>query len=127
MFAILFGHFDSMARNMVELKSYLTIRPSYIVIQPLRCRLSTTVYRAGIFKQSMGARNRGGMGLSYRPARLHRLAELFLGIDSWAPKIRAQYSMKILYLDLRDCNYNMIIIKKIRQGSLQETLLHQCI
>ncbi len=28
---------------------------------------------AGIFKQSMGARNRGGIGLSYRPARLHRL------------------------------------------------------
>jgi hypothetical protein len=32
-------------------------------------------YRAGIFKQSMGARNRVGIGLSYRPARLHRLAE----------------------------------------------------
>ncbi len=31
--------------------------------------------RAGIFKQSMGARNRGGIVLSYRPARLHRLAE----------------------------------------------------
>ncbi len=31
--------------------------------------------RAGIFKMSMGARNRGGIGLSYRPARLHRLAE----------------------------------------------------
>ncbi len=32
-------------------------------------------YRAGIFKESMGARNRGGRGLSYRPARLHRLAQ----------------------------------------------------
>jgi hypothetical protein len=31
--------------------------------------------RAGIFKESMGARNQGGIGLSYRPARLHRLAE----------------------------------------------------
>ncbi len=31
---------------------------------------------AGIFKKSMGARNRGGIGLSDRPARLHRLAEL---------------------------------------------------
>jgi hypothetical protein len=31
---------------------------------------------AGIFKQSMGARNRFGIGLSYRPDRLHRLAEL---------------------------------------------------
>ncbi len=33
------------------------------------------VIRAGIFKEAMGARNRGGRGLSYRPARLHRLAE----------------------------------------------------
>ncbi len=31
--------------------------------------------RAGIFKQSMGARHRVGIGLSYRPAMLHRLAE----------------------------------------------------
>ncbi len=34
--------------------------------------------RAGIFKlfkESMVARDRGGIGLSYRPARLHRLAE----------------------------------------------------
>jgi hypothetical protein len=31
--------------------------------------------RAGIFKKSMGARHRGGIGFLYRPARLHRLAE----------------------------------------------------
>ncbi len=31
--------------------------------------------RAGIFKQSMGARNRVGIGLPYRPSTLHRLAE----------------------------------------------------
>ncbi len=31
--------------------------------------------RAGIFKKSMGARHRRGIGFSYRPARLHRLAE----------------------------------------------------
>jgi hypothetical protein len=30
----------------------------------------------GIFQQSVGARNRVGIGLSYRPARLHSLAEL---------------------------------------------------
>jgi hypothetical protein len=30
---------------------------------------------AGIFKKSMGARHRGGIGFSYRPAKLHRLAE----------------------------------------------------
>jgi hypothetical protein len=31
--------------------------------------------RAEIFKLSMGVRNQVGIGLSYRPARLHRLAE----------------------------------------------------
>jgi hypothetical protein len=36
---------------------------------------------ARIFEQSMGARNRVGLGLSYRPARRN----LFLGIDSWPP------------------------------------------
>jgi hypothetical protein len=30
---------------------------------------------AGIFKKSMGTRHRVGIGLLYRPARLHRLAE----------------------------------------------------
>jgi hypothetical protein len=34
-----------------------------------------TLIRAGIFIQSMGSRNRVGIGLMYRPARLHRLAE----------------------------------------------------
>ncbi len=37
---------------------------------------SALEYMAGIFKQSMRARTRVGIGLSYRPARLHRLAEL---------------------------------------------------
>ncbi len=37
--------------------------------------LTNEDHRAGIFKESMGARNRGGRGLSYRTARLHRLAE----------------------------------------------------
>ena len=31
---------------------------------------------AGIFKQSIGARNQVGIGLSYQPARLHSLVEL---------------------------------------------------
>jgi hypothetical protein len=44
------------------------------------------VNSAGILEQSLGARNRAGIGLLYWPARLHyRLAELILGIDSWAP------------------------------------------
>jgi hypothetical protein len=34
--------------------------------------------RVGIFKQSIGARNRVGIGLSYRPAMLHSLAIGFL-------------------------------------------------
>ncbi len=33
---------------------------------------------AGIFKQSMGAKNREGIGMPYRPARLHMLAESIL-------------------------------------------------
>ncbi len=36
----------------------------------------TERYCVGIFKQSMGIRNRVGIGLSYLSARLHRLAEL---------------------------------------------------
>jgi hypothetical protein len=39
----------------------------------------------------MGARDRVGKGLSYRPTRQHSLAELVLTIDSWIKslKIRA--------------------------------------
>ncbi len=37
--------------------------------------IKMTTAGAGIFKKSMGARHRGGIGFSYRPARLHRLAE----------------------------------------------------
>ncbi len=33
----------------------------------------------GILEQSIGARNRVGIGLLYRPTRLHRLAESILG------------------------------------------------
>ena len=36
---------------------------------------AATCSPAGIFKKSMGARHRVGIGLSYRLARLHRLAE----------------------------------------------------
>ncbi len=41
--------------------------------ETMRC--SVLVIWAGILKQSIGARNRVGIGLSYRSARLHRLAE----------------------------------------------------
>ncbi len=44
-------------------------------------------FRAGIFKQSMGARNRVGTGLSYRPTRLHSLESIPAGsinVKIWA-------------------------------------------
>ncbi len=44
-------------------------------------RVSGDSISGGIFKQSIGARNWVGIGLSYRPARLNS----FLGIDSWVP------------------------------------------
>ncbi len=47
---------------------------SSIVTNKILFLLSFT-FRAGIFKKSMGVRHRGGIGFSYRPARLHRLAE----------------------------------------------------
>ncbi len=59
----------------------------------LRC------YCAGIFKQSMRARNRVGTGLSYRPARLHRIAELISWSrfsDTWKVK-----SLKIWAQNIR--------------------------
>ncbi len=39
-------------------------------------RTTGKITRAEIFKQSMGAVNRVGIGLSYRPTKLHSLAEL---------------------------------------------------
>jgi hypothetical protein len=51
---------------------------------------------AGIFKHSMGARNRVGIGLSYQPARLHThsLSELVHGLLK-SFKIRAQVGGKM--------------------------------
>ncbi len=46
-----------------------------ITLQKAEGSMVRALSSAGIFKQSMGARNRVGYGLSYRPARLHRLAE----------------------------------------------------
>jgi hypothetical protein len=46
----------------------------YCIDAPQRI-VTKSLYRVEIFKQSMGARNRVVIGLSYRPARLHRLAE----------------------------------------------------
>ncbi len=43
----------------------------YVKVQ----RMDFSGSSAGILEQSMGARNRVGIGLSYRPARPHRLAD----------------------------------------------------
>jgi hypothetical protein len=63
--------------------------------------------RAGIFKQSMGARNRVGIGLSYRPARLRRLAELI-------PWNRFMGSIKVKKFGLR----KIITILPLMLGAL---------
>jgi hypothetical protein len=90
------GHAERLNEPNLYCKGNLTTRASLRIVVYLGCpltnsaliyepkcegrgiagsQLSANEYRAGIFKQSMGARNRGGIGLSYRPARLHRLAE----------------------------------------------------
>jgi hypothetical protein len=52
--------------------------------------------RAGIFKEAMGARNRGGRGLLYRPARLHRLAE-FIPWNRFRGPIHVQkYQLRVV-------------------------------
>jgi hypothetical protein len=74
--------------------------------ESLRKYLSTAC--AGIFKQSIGARNQLGIGLSYRPARLHSLAELvpwnrFMG--SLKIKKFGLWIMRIIYLFSFYCPY----------------------
>jgi hypothetical protein len=68
------GHADILPQILVYPYMYM-----YSVVLVLNTFVfqffSINVLRAGIFKKSMGARHRGGIGFSYRPARLHRLAE----------------------------------------------------
>ncbi len=64
--------------------AYTASTLGYPCISGVHCVVRTlykqSTNRAGIFKQSVGARSRVGTGLSYRPWR-----NWFLGIDSWAP------------------------------------------
>jgi hypothetical protein len=69
------GHFKD-TLGLLSADKYVFLRGSDIKKKKKREQSS-----AGIFKQSMGARNRVGIELSYRPARLHSLAELVL----WKP------------------------------------------
>jgi hypothetical protein len=85
-----------MLRSIKRRKYWNTVKTKYSILEYCKFEISvpnalqtnrTMVFntyrlwdsRSGIFfifKHSMGARNRVGIGLSYRPARLHRLAEL---------------------------------------------------
>jgi hypothetical protein len=80
----------------------------------LQCRtVQVQCSFAGIFRQSMGARNRVGIGLSYRPARPHKLAE-------WIPWNRFLGSLKIRSQDDvgvgggKQINYNYLCTKQYR-------------
>jgi hypothetical protein len=60
----------------------------------------------GILEQSIGARNRVGIGMSYRPARLHRVAESipwnrFLGSKNTVSGIKSTVYDKLGNLRLR--------------------------
>jgi hypothetical protein len=59
-------------RKVIDIKTGNRIMRYYLLPSCIKLAEES---RAGIFTKSMGARNRGGIGLSYRPARLHRLAE----------------------------------------------------
>ncbi len=60
--------------NLSNLIVILTISSQSVSVHEVK--KLTGVFCAGFLKQSMGARNRAGIGLPYRHAKLHRLAEL---------------------------------------------------
>jgi hypothetical protein len=66
---------DSESESQVPPWGEESIQGTESVRQPYAYLVPSPHSRAGIFKQSMRARNQGEIGLSYRPARLHRLAE----------------------------------------------------
>ncbi len=72
---------------------------------------------AGIFKQSMGARNRIGIGLSYRPHQATQAGgivslESSLGLLT-SLKIRAQASLNLLSLHLLRYFFYCLVQKHI--------------
>jgi hypothetical protein len=81
-----------------------------------------TLCRAGIFKKSMGARNQAGVGLSYRPARLHRLVDFipwsqFLGSINVKKCGLSMYRLLQLWLNER-------IVPELREDQTPLTLAH---
>jgi hypothetical protein len=71
---VIVGAHCSPLRHGVTLQSIQikNVTGNYVKIAPTELE---TAPCAGIFKNAMGASNRVGKGLSYWPARLHRLAE----------------------------------------------------
>jgi hypothetical protein len=67
--------------NLVRNRVVVPTRQAYRLAESIPGLLKSFKIRAQcwILEQVMGARNRVGIGLSYRPARLHRLAELIPG------------------------------------------------
>ncbi len=72
----------------LHLCSLIKISKYSIWKHPSEYKLSDSQPSAGILEQSMEARNRVGIGLSYLPAMLHYTAwrNWFLGSDSCAPR-----------------------------------------
>ncbi len=75
---------------------------------------------AGVFKQSMGARTRVGIGLSYRPARLHsQWRNWFFGIDSWLLKsLKFGLISNSLFTSLVHCLHSIYSLLLIHSSSL---------
>jgi hypothetical protein len=67
-----------------EIDSEESISPAYVVDSWAPWKVYKYRLCDGIFKQSMGARNRVGIGLSYHPARLHSTKYVY--IKSTAPQ-----------------------------------------
>jgi hypothetical protein len=74
---------------------------------------------AGICKQYVGVRNRVGIGLSYRPARLHRLAEL----NPWNRFLDSLKSLEIRALH-EEAELQLYIGEKMREWGCQNNLLN---
>ncbi len=59
--------------------------------------ISTCLHCAGILEQSMGDRNRVGIGLVYWPARLYRLAESIPGLLKNRHRLRCGCTLRALH------------------------------
>ncbi len=74
-------------------------------------RMSAEENCAGIFKQSMGARNRVGIGLSYRPARARICKRLR------SPEIDSNESIPPAYVVWRGSTSNRVVVPSHQAGN----------